>query len=159
MWWIATGIIIIIVLGFYLIRHRPKKRPKYPYKPRNGSASIDLFMGFLNPYRNENGAGCIGVDDHASGLAFDHVTYMMANQEVSHAFLDERRSDLALKGATEINEIVNGEFSTIESAFKGFKNSPSHNRAMLDKKVDTCGVSVRQDKDGKYYVAVMFFKR
>lgn len=149
----------MIVGGFAIVRYREKKKKKYPFKIRNGNDNIDAFVGLLNKHRNDNGRTWLLVDDYASMLAYDHVKYMMDGQKVSHDYLGLRRGELFIKGATNINEIVSGEFSTIETAFRGFKNSPSHNRAMLDDKVDTCGVSVRQDSGNKYYVNVIFFKR
>jgi len=159
MWWIATGIIIIIVLGFYLIRHRPKKRPVYPYKPANLLPNDAEFMTLLNSYRNKNLCKWLLVDASACMISYDHTIEMIKLQKTSHDLAQQRREELYFQGADNILEIVDGEFYNVQTAFKGFVNSPSHNRIMLNEEVDTCGLSVRQDDDKKYYVTVILFKR
>lgn len=156
--WISLAV-GTIVLAFVVFRYRPKKKPMYRFTAKNITVSDEAFLRLFKDHRQKNSKPLIRLVDHyASMLMFDHVTYMMAKGTASHDFLDNRRSELAKMGATDIQEIVLSGFSTILSGFKGFVSSEKHNRAMLNEKANCMGMSIRRDNNGKYYFAVIFFR-
>jgi len=150
--WISLAV-GTIVLAFVVFRYRPKE---VKYKFENAVLNDDelLFLKYLNEHR----ASPVKVDHEASKLMFEHVTYMMAKQKASHDFKEWRFKRLVENGATDIKEIVSGEFHEVSSGFKGFVKSPSHNKIMLSTQVDTCGMDIRRDIGGKLYFGIIFFK-
>ena len=146
-----------LILAFVLLRCAKKELSKYKFIEADMNNDEVEFMLTLNNYRKKNGLKWVMVDEFASLVEHGCIMYMMANG-ISHEQLQQRRSDLALNGATNIQEIVTGNFTTVKGAFLGFVNSPKHEKIILDKNVNTCGISIQNNSNGKKYVAVIFFK-
>lgn len=77
----------------------------------------------------------------ASNVAYHHSHYMVEDREVSHDHRADRFNILKMQGAMLYDEIVGASYN-VDSLFDKFKASESHNKVMLNKSFNCCGISI-----------------
>ena len=122
------------------------------------SEMIALFNK-VNDYRVENGVPKLMLDNNLCRLAY--VRAQEQNILIGHGRPDGTRFHTVFsqishnyKGSSENIAIIIENSS--EVALNGWKNSPSHNKAMLDSKYIKTGIALYPLDDGRYGVVQLF---
>lgn len=152
---ILVGLGLIAVFGliwwykYYSIKPRKKKELKYISTYPNLTMKEFDFYDALNRYAPND----LILDRIASGRAYHFAVYCDAEDKrmTIHEGVGRRISVLKTLGATSVSEIYAGGYRTMETSIKRLKESPSHNRTMLENYTHI-GVAVVN----KHYVAIYF---
>jgi uncharacterized protein YkwD len=107
----------------------------------------DELLVLINRYRASRKLKPLVSSPACSELAREHSLAMLEHQRMSHDGADDR---FKRSGASSCVENVGWNHETPQSLFTGWKESPGHNRNMLERKISMAGIS----KSGAY---VTFF--
>ena len=158
-------IVATIVLAFLVFRYRPKEKPKeYVFKPAKLDAKEQEFLKFVNQGRKENNAVAVKADEFCSLLCQEHNADMVRTGKTVHldptdpAVDNNRFVELMDRGALGYDEIVGSHFYNVESAYKAFRRSPSHWKAIIGKGYNACGLNISPDVNGNDYYTMIFLK-
>ena len=123
-------------------------------------SAIELeLLDEVNAYRVSVGLNPLQIIEHISYKSAEHNAYMLANQTVTHAGFDERKSNLqSVLGAYRVGENVAFAYATAQSTVNAWVNSPSH-KANLEGDYTHFGASIKMDEQGRKYYTNMFIKK
>lgn len=109
-------------------------------EPENHSFSgvyeEDLLV-LINNYRHDNNLRPLSFERNLIVLAKEHSEYQQQKNDLNHDNFSDRCSRAGGSGCVEN---VGWNYSTPESQFNGWKNSPGHNANMLSASVNKCGI-------------------
>jgi uncharacterized protein YkwD len=149
-------ILFVIALALVIVYSCSKDEIKYEFSVALLSPDEKEFLSLLNAYRSTIGIEPLIADRKAGFIAYKHCYKMVNEQRVFHNTEDGRYDDL--EGASNFCEIVDGEFSTVLTCWRGFLNSDDHFKIINGKNYNTIGLSIERDKDDKVYCTVIFFR-
>ncbi|WP_283685011.1 CAP domain-containing protein [Clostridium perfringens] len=132
---------------------KPTEKPQEPVKPEKpkrtweyqGAMSQELWSLF-NQYRQENGLNALNWSGKYNGWVKQH-TEEMAQKETSFHKTYPEGGQVVYDG---------NAYTTASAILQGFKNSPAHNRNLLDDELTEGACAVYKDSNGQFYVAIGF---
>jgi len=131
---VGLGLIGVLALiwwyKYYSIKPRKKKEVKYISTYPNLTMKEFDFYDALNRYAPND----LILDRIASEQAMIFAVYCDAQNRKrisTHVGVGERITALRELGATDVSEIYDGGYRTLETSIKRLKESKSHNRTML----------------------------
>jgi len=128
----------------------PKPLSYYPeyYQDEFGEELIRL----INEYRLSLNIGELVENEHLSDVSYSHSMYMAQMKNPSHDFFSSREAEFPDR---MLGEVVAYNLQEPKSTLSACKNSPSHNKAILDIDYKFIGVSYATDENGKKYVCAL----
>lgn len=120
-------------------------------KPVDAAAAASL----LSDYRTARGLPTVTIDDTLSRLAQDQANAMAKADNLSHE-VGGRNFMTRIKAsgydAKRAVENVGAGYHTLAEAFSGWRDSPSHNKNMLEPGVTRMGIATANAPNSKYKV-------
>lgn len=120
-------------------------------KPVDAAAAASL----LSDYRTARGLPAVSVDEALSRLAQDQANAMAKADNLSHEVGGRNfMSRIKASGydAQRAVENVGAGYHTLAEAFSGWRDSPSHNKNMLEPGVTRMGIATANAPNSKYKV-------
>lgn len=115
-------------------------------------------LEIVNSYRSDLGATTLEFSAIAYEYANKHTDYMITKGGISHDNFSSRASSIASKVDVQmVAENVAKDYSTAQEAFVGWYESANHKKTMEGDFTHTA-VSVKKDKNGKFYYTQLFYK-
>lgn len=114
---------------------RPDPRPQP--KPARSGFEVRLLQ-LINNYRAANGLGRLVSSPKLNALAREHSAYQNQVGKLSHDGFSERSKRAQCGGCVEN---VGWNYHTPQAQFRGWKNSPGHNRNMLRSYIRKSGIA------------------
>lgn len=114
----------------------------------------DAARAMLSLYRANKGLGALVVDPGLQGIAEAQARGMAADGRISHeahGALTHRLSSAGYAKNTAVENVSAG-YHTLAEAFSGWRDSPPHNRNMLEPKMRRMGIAAAYAPDTKYKV-------
>ncbi|KGO87200.1 CAP domain-containing protein [Flavobacterium suncheonense] len=126
----------------------------YAYSP------IELEIAeLINQYRESKGLNSLEKINHISNVAEDHDEYMISVNTLTHALFAQREDNLKeTLGAVSVGENIAYNYSTAQSVVDAWLASPSH-KANIEGNYTHCGISVRENAEGKKYFTNLFIRK
>ena len=113
----------------------------------------------INQYRTSKGLKSLEKINHISNVAEDHDDYMISVNTLTHALFAQREENLkATLGAVSVGENIAYNYSTAQSVVDAWLASPSH-KANIEGNYTHCGISVRENAEGKKYFTNLFIRK
>lgn len=126
--------------------------------PQAKEIEIEI-LELINKYRIEKGLNSLGNNGTVKAVAFTHTDYMIEVNQVSHENFYQRRQVIeANENALVVAENVAYGFTSAQSVFNAWLNSPGHRGTIEGNFTDT-DISAEQDEDGNWYYTNIFIKR
>jgi uncharacterized protein YkwD len=144
---------IIVALGFALTQFLEAQAapgpggisPQPARAPWVAETEECRFLGLINQYRKDNGVGTLTISATLSAAAEFHSLNMATLGYFSHTLLDgttwaQNIANFGYPSDTSRGENIAAGRGTAEEVFQQWKDSPSHNKNMLDKKFVAIGI-------------------
>tara|TARA_R110000868_G_scaffold124959_4_gene330117 strand:+ start:51413 stop:51934 length:522 start_codon:yes stop_codon:yes gene_type:complete len=120
------------------------------------SNESELFQ-IINNHRISIGKNSLEFNSDTYLAAEEHNDYMIAMGEISHDNFSNRAAKLArITKAKIVSENVAKDFSTNESAFKAWLESPIH-RKNIEGNFTHSAIKIKQDANGIFYFTQIFY--
>ncbi|WP_283698501.1 CAP domain-containing protein [Clostridium perfringens] len=125
--------------------------PVKPQKPERtweyqSTMSQELWNDF-NAYRQSKGLNALNWSGKYAGWTKSHCEEMAQKEKSFHKSYPEGGQVVGLNGAKNM---------TANKILQGFKNSPAHDRNLLDNELTEGACAVYKDSDGVYYFVIGF---
>lgn len=120
-------------------------------KPVDAAAAASL----LSDYRTARGLPPVSVDEQLSRIAQDQANTMARADSLSHEVGGRNfmsRMKASGYNAAKAVENVGAGYHTLAEAFSGWRDSPSHNKNMLEPNVTRMGIATANAPNSKYKV-------
>jgi uncharacterized protein YkwD len=130
---------------------RPQTPSFYASMAQNG-AVVDAAMArdMIGAYRRNNGLGLLTVDPDLQAAAQAEAQAMAAADKPSSA--DALKGRLASAGFVSPAANLSAGYHTLAEAFSGWRESPQHNRVLLDPAATRIGIATAYTPNSKYKV-------
>ncbi len=132
---------------------KPTEKPQEPVKPEKpkrtweyqGAMSQELWSLF-NQYRQENGLNALNWNGQYASWTKQHAEEMAQKESTFH------------KSYPEGGQVVTGGnvYTTASGFLQAFKNSPQHNKNLLDDELTEGACAIYKDSNGQFYVTIGF---
>jgi len=110
------------------------------------------LIQLINEYRVSLKIGELEENEHLSDVSYSHSMYMEQRGVASHDFFSSREAEFPER---LLGEVVTFNHNEPKSVLIAWKNSPSHNKTILDIDYKFIGVSYAIDQNGKKYVCAL----
>ncbi|MCG7393609.1 CAP domain-containing protein [Microvirga sp. ACRRW] len=126
--------------------------PSFYASMANPSAVVDAVMArdMIGAYRRNNGLGSLTLDPDLQAAAQAEANAMAAADKPSSADAFKSRLFTAGFNAPAVN--LSAGYHTLAEAFSGWRESPQHNRVLLDPKAARIGIATAYTPNSKYKV-------
>ena len=115
---------------------------------RDPADAYSMRLGrLINDYRTQQGLQPLALDAPLSELAHEHATRMAREDRLSH---DDFQQRFRKARSPTCIENVGSNHGTPEAEFEAWRNSPTHDRNLLDSRIARMGIAI----EGRY---VTFF--
>lgn len=123
---------------------KPVEKPQRTWEYQSGMTQ-ELWNDF-NAYRQSKGLNALNWSGKYAGWTKSHCEEMAQKQSGFH------------KSYPEGGQIVydGTAYTSASSILNGFKNSPAHNKNMLDSDLTEGACAVYKDSNGRYYTVIGF---
>ncbi|MDT7988952.1 CAP domain-containing protein [Clostridium perfringens] len=133
---------------------KPTEKPQEPVEPEKpkrtweyqGAMSQELWSLF-NQYRQENGLNALNWSGKYATWTKQHAEEMAQKEDAYHKGYPEGGQVTGLDGSKNM---------TASKILQGFKNSPQHNKNLLDDELTEGACAVYKDSNGVYYFVIGF---
>ncbi|MFG1347484.1 CAP domain-containing protein [Xanthobacter autotrophicus DSM 431] len=120
-------------------------------KPVDAAAAASI----LTDYRTARGLSAVAVDEQLNKIAQDQANAMARADNLSHevggrGFMSRMKA--SGYDASKAVENVGAGYHTLAEAFSGWRDSPSHNKNMLEPGVTRVGIATANAPNSKYKV-------
>lgn len=154
-WWVTVALVAFLILVLHIGGNSASADPSYD------SEEIE-FLGLINDYRQQNGVGRLILSDTLTMSSEHHSQDMARYGFFAHNTV---ASTYYARGAQPWDRMVaegyaynthKGEniatgYDTAEEVFQGWRESPSHNAAMLDGNYRVIGISRLYAPSGSHH--------
>jgi uncharacterized protein YkwD len=115
-------------------------------------AAVDAAMArdMIGAYRGNKGLGPLTIDPDLQAAAQAEASAMAAADKPSSA--DAFKGRLAAAGFAAPAANLSAGYHTLAEAFSGWRESPQHNRVLLDPKAARIGIATAYAPNSKYKV-------
>lgn len=130
--------------------NKPADKPQEPVKPQRTweyqSAMTQELWSLFNQYRQENGLNALTWSGKYAGWTKQHAEEMARDERTYH------------KSYPEGGQVVTGgnAYTTASGFLQAFKNSPQHNKNLLDDELTEGACAIYKDSNGQFYVVIGF---
>jgi len=133
-------------------RHARPQTPSFYASMANAGAVVDAAMArdMIGAYRRNNGLGLLALDPELQAAAQAEADAMAAADKPSSADTFKRR--LSADGFVAPAANLSAGYHTLAEAFSGWRESPQHNRVLLDPKATRIGIATAYTPNSKYKV-------
>jgi uncharacterized protein YkwD len=133
-------------------RQARSQTPSFYASMANPGAAVDGAMArdMIGAYRRNNGLGSLTLDPELQAAAQAEADAMAAADKPSSAEMFKNRLSSAGFAAPAAN--LSAGYHTLAEAFSGWRESPQHNRVLLDPKATRIGIATSYTPNSKYKV-------
>jgi len=133
-------------------RQARSQTPSFYASMANAGAVVDGSMArdMIGAYRRNNGLGALTLDPDLQAAAQAEADAMAAADKPSSAERFKNRLSSAGFAAPAAN--LSAGYHTLAEAFSGWRESPQHNRVLLDPKATRIGIATSYTPNSKYKV-------
>ncbi|WP_243370343.1 CAP domain-containing protein [Microvirga solisilvae] len=126
--------------------------PSFYASMANSGAVVDAAMArdMIGAYRRNNGLGPLVLDPGLQEAAQAEADAMASADKPSSA--EAFKSRLASSGAVAPAANLSAGYHTLAEAFSGWRESPQHNRVLLDPRATRIGIATAYTPNSKYKV-------
>lgn len=126
--------------------------PSFYTSMAKAGAVVDAAMArdMIGAYRRNNGLGPLALDPELQKAAQAEADAMAAADRPSSA--DAFKSRLSSSGYVSPAANLSAGYHTLAEAFSGWRESPQHNRVLLDPKATRIGIATAYTPSSKYKV-------
>jgi len=110
------------------------------------------LIHLINEYRESLNLNVLVENEHLSDVSYSHSMYMEQRGVISHDFFSSREAEFPNR---ILGEVVTFNHNDPKSVLIAWKNSPSHNKTLLNIDYKFIGVSYAIDQNGKKYVCAL----
>ncbi len=130
---------------------RPQTPSFYASMAQSG-AVVDAAMArdMIGAYRRNNGLGPFTIDPDLQALAEAEAQAMASADRPSSA--DAVKARLSSAGFAAPAANLSAGYHTLAEAFSGWRESPQHNRVLLDRSATRIGIATAYAPNSKYKV-------
>ncbi len=153
-----TVLVFGAALGLSGCMSDDKQVPAFYQSMARVDAAVDQNVAaqMISQYRANNGLGPVTVDPALSSIAASQAKAMAKAGSVKASLskpqqLDSRMGAIG-EPETHVVENVSGGYRTLAEAFSGWRESPKHNKVMLDKKATRLGLATAYSSRAKHKV-------
>ncbi len=121
-------------------------------------ASVDQQTAaqMISQYRSNNGLGPVTVDPALTAIALSQAEAMAKAGDVRASLPKKQQLETRMVSIGEPQtyavENVSGGYRTLAEAFSGWRESPKHNKVMLDDKATRLGIATAYAPNAKHKV-------
>lgn len=114
----------------------------------------EAARAMISLYRSNKGAGALIIDERLQRAAQEQARAMATAGAVSHDAHGALAQRLDAAGFAKSNSVenVSAGYHTLAEAFSGWRDSPPHNRNMLDARMKRMGIATAFAPGAKYKV-------
>lgn len=133
-------------------RQARSQAPSFYASMANASAAVDAAMArdMIGAYRRNNGLGLLTLDPNLQAAAQAEANAMAAADKPSSA--ESFKGRLAATGFVAPAVNLSAGYHTLAEAFSGWRESPQHNRVLLDPRANRIGIATAYTPNSKYKV-------
>ncbi|PVE26058.1 hypothetical protein DC522_02170 [Microvirga sp. KLBC 81] len=133
-------------------RQARSQTPSFYASMANSGAVVDAAMArdMIGAYRRNNGLGPLVLDPELQAAAQAEADAMAAADRPISA--DAFKSRLSSAGYVAPAANLSAGYHTLAEAFSGWRESPQHNRVLLDSKATKIGIATAYTPNSKYKV-------
>jgi uncharacterized protein YkwD len=126
--------------------------PSFYVSMANAHAEVDAAMArdMISAYRGNNGLGRLTLDPDLQAAAQAEADAMARADKPSSA--EAFKARLASGGFAQPAANLSAGYHTLAEAFSGWRESPQHNRVLLDPKATRIGIATAYTPNSKYKV-------
>ncbi len=126
--------------------------PSFYVSMARADAQVDAAMArdMIGAYRGNNGLGRLALDADLQAAAQAEADAMAAADKPSSG--DAFKARLAASGFAAPAANLSAGYHTLAEAFSGWRESPQHNRVLLDPKATRIGIATAYAPNSKYKV-------
>jgi uncharacterized protein YkwD len=126
--------------------------PSFYVSMARADAEVDAAMArdMISAYRGNNGLGRLALDPSLQAAAQAEADAMAAADKPSSG--DAFKARLAATGFADPAANLSAGYHTLAEAFSGWRESPQHNRVLLDPKATRIGIATAYALGSKYKV-------
>jgi uncharacterized protein YkwD len=126
--------------------------PSFYVSMARADATVDAAMArdMIGAYRGNNGLGRLALDADLQAAAQAEADAMAAADKPSSG--DAFKARLAAAGFAAPAANLSAGYHTLAEAFSGWRESPQHNRVLLDPKATRIGIATAYAPNSKYKV-------
>jgi uncharacterized protein YkwD len=126
--------------------------PSFYVSMARADAQVDAAMArdMIGAYRGNNGLGALALDPGLQAAAQAEADAMAAADKPSSG--DAFKARLAAAGFAAPAANLSAGYHTLAEAFSGWRESPQHNRVLLDPKAARIGIATAYAPNSKYKV-------
>ena len=133
---------------------QPVEKPVEPVKPSKPQRTWEYQAGMsnelwslFNQYRQENGLNALTWSGKYASWTKQHAEEMAQKEDAYHKSYPDGGQVTGLDGSKNM---------TASKILQGFKNSPQHNKNLLDDELTEGACAVYKDSNGVYYFVIGF---
>ncbi|TYA74328.1 CAP domain-containing protein [Seonamhaeicola marinus] len=117
------------------------------------------ILQLVNSHRESLGYNPLRFNDLANTLAYEHTTYMISQNDISHDDFDDRADRLFDdENARGVGENVAYGQQSAQAVMTAWLNSPGHRRN-IEGDFTHIGIAVIRNANGVYYFTQLFLKK
>ena len=133
-------------------RPQSSQKPSFYVSMADPAAQVDAAMSrdMIGAYRGNNGLGRLTLDPDLQAAAQAEADAMARADRPSSA--EAFKSRLARTGFAAPAANVSAGYHTLAEAFSGWRESPPHNRVLLDSQATRIGIATAYAPNSKYKV-------
>lgn len=152
---VASCLVLAVVLGACVSE---PETPAFYQSMARVDASVDQATAsqMISQYRVNNGLGRVSVDPSLAAIAQNQARAMAEAGNVNASLGQDQKLSVRMAGIGEPNthavENVSGGYRTLAEAFSGWRESPKHNKVMLDETATRMGLATAYSSGAKHKV-------
>jgi uncharacterized protein YkwD len=125
-----------------------------PLKTKAGTVDAFAAAAMISSYRASRGLGPVRVNATLNKIAATHAKKMASSNKMAHVLpgqgsFKKRIADGGYK-AVLVAENVGAGYGSLESAIQRWKNSPSHDKNLLNPQIKEIGIAVAYAPESRY---------
>ncbi|MCB5174403.1 CAP domain-containing protein [Microvirga lenta] len=146
----------LAVLGLAACQSQPRpvanRTPSFYLSMAKADAVVDAAAArdMISAYRRNNGLGPLTIDPGLQAAAEAEANAMAGADKPSSA--DALKARLAASGFKAPAANLSAGYHTVAEAFSGWRESPQHNRVLLDPRATRIGIATAYRPNSKYKV-------
>src|SRR6478735_3748280 len=149
---IPLSLLAIVLSACSTPPQRAAQTPSFYLPMARADATVDAAMArdMISAYRHNKGLGPLVVDPDLQAAAQAEARAMAAADKPSSA--DAVKARLGSAGFRAPAANLSAGYYTLAEAFSGWRESPQHNRVLLDPKATRIGIATAYAPNSKYKV-------
>ncbi|SCY26152.1 CAP domain-containing protein [Microvirga guangxiensis] len=149
---LCSSLAALVLAGCQTGQRQAHQTPSFYTSMANSGAVVDAVMArdMIGAYRRNNGLGPLTLDPDLQAAAQAEADAMAAADKPSSA--EAFKGRLSSAGFLAPGANLSAGYHTLAEAFSGWRESPQHNRVLLDPKATRIGIATAYTPNSKYKV-------